>query len=102
MEPSFHYSTVSESIAYLRSKGFDLDFNLEQNCISGENCRLSPHQFEIVEVFRYEGNSDPADEAVVYAIRSEDGQKGILVTGYGVSDDPVSDEMLKKLSYKHE
>jgi hypothetical protein len=100
MEPSFHYSTVSESISYLRSKGFMLDFNLEENCISGTNCRFTPYQFEIVEVFRYEGNTDPADEAVVYAIQSEDGQKGILVTGYGVSDDPVSDEMLRKLSFK--
>lgn len=100
MEPSFHYSTVSESINYLRSKGFVLDFNPEENCISGTNCRFTPHQFEIVEVFRYEGNTDPADEAVVYAIQSEDGQKGILVTGYGVSDDPVSDEMLRKLSFK--
>lgn len=99
MEPSFHYSTVSEAINHLRSKGFNLDFNLEENCISGTNCRFTPEQFEIVEVFRYEGNSDPADEAVVYAILSEDGQKGILVTGYGVSDDPVSERMLRKLSF---
>lgn len=101
MEPTFHYSTVSEAITSLRSRGFTLDFNLEQNCISGSNCRYSPYQFEIVEVFRYEGNSDPADEAAVFAIQSEDGQKGILVTGYGVSDDPVSAEMLQKLAFKH-
>lgn len=58
MEPSFHYSTVSESSKYLRSKGYVLDFNLEENCISGTNCRFTPHQFEIVEVYRYEGNMD--------------------------------------------
>jgi hypothetical protein len=100
MEPSFHYSTVTESINYLRSKGFVLDFNLEENCISGAECRLFPHQFEIAEVFRYEGNTDPADEAVVYGIVSEDGQKGILVTGYGISGDSISEEMLRKLSYQ--
>lgn len=100
MEPTYNYSTVSQAINSLKAKGFTLDFNLEQNCISGSHCRLSPEQFEIVEVFRYEGNSDPADEAVVYAIQSAEGHKGVLVTGYGISHDSVSDAMLKKLTFK--
>jgi hypothetical protein len=100
MEPTYDYSTVSQAINQLKAKGFTLDFNLDQNCISGPDCRLSPEQFEIVEVFRYEGNSDPADEAVVYAIESKEGKKGILVTGYGVAQDSISDSMLKKLTFK--
>jgi hypothetical protein len=36
-------------------------------------------------VHRYEGESDPGDEAVVYAIESKKGIKGILVSGFGAS-----------------
>ena len=65
------------------------------------NLALAPEEFEITEVYRFEGNSDPADEAVVYAIESRHGQKGILVNGFGISADPVSDEMVEKLRLKH-
>jgi hypothetical protein len=56
------------------------------------------NDFEIVDVYRYEGNSDPADEAAVYAIRSKDGHKGVLVTGYGISSEGISSDLLKKLN----
>ena len=59
--------------------------------------KLRPDDFEIVDVFRYEGNSDPADEAAVYAIQPKSNQKGILVTGYGASSDLMSEELLSKL-----
>jgi hypothetical protein len=61
---------------------------------------LSPHEFEIVEVHRYEGNSDPGDEEVVYAIESKHGHKGILVDAFGVYSGEVSTELLEKLSMK--
>ena len=39
-----------------------------------------------------------ADEAVVYAIEGKDGEKGVLVGGYGISADEMTDEMAKKLT----
>ena len=50
-----------------------------------------------MDVYRYEGDTDPADEASVYDIESKSGMKGILVTGYGVSDDTFSTELLAQL-----
>jgi hypothetical protein len=51
-----------------------------------------------VEVYRFEGNTDPADEAIVYGIESTSGMKGVLVTGYGISAEGMGAEMAKKLS----
>ncbi|WP_199120263.1 phosphoribosylpyrophosphate synthetase [Pedobacter sp. ASV28] len=99
MEPLFHYETVSEAIAELTKQGYTTDFNLDQNFLYANGVVLEPHQFEIVQVYRYEGNTDPADEAIVYAIRSESGLKGILVTGYGAIMDGVSPRMLDRLHY---
>jgi hypothetical protein len=93
-----HYGTVTEAINALRAKGFDLDFNLQENCIVCNNNTYNVDEFDIVDVYRYEGNSDPADEAAVYAIQSTNGDKGILVTGYGLSTDEMSADLLSKLS----
>ena len=98
MERRVHYATVSEAIEKLRKQGFTTDFNLEENCIVCNHTKYEADDFEIVDVYRYEGNTDPADEATVYAIESKDGTKGILVTGYGISVDSMSALLLSKLT----
>lgn len=100
MERENHYSTVSEAINELRKQGFTEDFNLEKNCIVCHPDKFEHDEFEIVDVYRYEGNTDPADEATVYAIQSKSGIKGVLVTGYGISNDSLSTEILAKLKFK--
>lgn len=75
-----------------------MDFNLQENCIICNQQKFNPEDFKIVEVYRYEGDSDPADEAIVYAIESKNGLKGVLVNGYGISAETLSSEMAKKLS----
>lgn len=100
MSHQSHYGTVSEALDAFRKKGFNLDFNLEENCIVCGGGKFGADDFEIVDVYRYEGNTDPADEAAVYAIKSATGLKGVLVTGYGTYTDSVSDSILKKLSIR--
>ena len=95
-----HYETVSQAIAELRKRGFTYDFNLEENCITCHPEKFSPGEFEIVDTYRYEGTTDPADEAIVYGIESHSGIKGVLVTSYGAYSDIMSDEMIKKLQFR--
>ncbi len=93
------YDTVSEAIDDLKKRGYTKDFNLEYDCLtcSAGTGPLRPEEFSIVELYRFEGNTDPADEAVVYAIESRHGDKGVLVNGFGPSADPASEEMIEKL-----
>jgi hypothetical protein len=37
----------------------------------------------VVDFFRFEGESDPADNSILYAIETDDGKKGILSDAYG-------------------
>ena len=92
------YDTVSEAVNGLKARGFDLDFNISENCLVCDGGRYDITDFEIVETHRFEGDTDPSDEAVVYAIRSINGLRGVLVNGYGISADTISAEMAKKLS----
>ncbi|HJS55045.1 MAG TPA: hypothetical protein VJ765_10885 [Chitinophagaceae bacterium] len=94
------YDTVSQAVNGLKERGYTLDFNLKANSIECAGQKFDPEDFEISEFHRFEGNSDPADEAVVYAIESKNGMKGVLVNAYGVYSEPLSDEMIKKLSFQ--
>ena len=97
MQHKTHYDTVSKAIEALQQQGYTTDFNIEENALVCSEGKFGADDFEIVDVYRYEGNTDPADEAAVYAIKSSSGVKGILVTGYGASADIASAEILEKL-----
>ena len=92
-----NYDTVSGALAAMRQKGYTEDFNLAENCLICNNQRFNADEFEINEVHRFEGPSDPADEAVVYGIESKNGLKGVLVNGYGYQSEPMSDAIARKL-----
>lgn len=95
------YGTLSQTINGLKAEGYTRDFNIQQDRLVCQETKteLSPDEFEIDGVFRFEGESNPDDEAVLYAISStKDGSKGVLVNGYGVSADDASAELVKKLN----
>ena len=46
-----------------------------------------PDQVRIIDFFRFEGQSDPADNAIMYVIETTDGSKGTLVDAYGAYAD---------------
>ncbi len=98
MEENYHYGTVTEAIDKLREQGYKVDFNIVGEHLVCDSAELGSEDFEIMHVYRYEGNSDPGDEATVYAVESKNGLKGILVSGYGIYSDTISSKILEKLS----
>jgi quercetin dioxygenase-like cupin family protein len=94
-------TTVSEVLNKLKERGYTVDFNLSDNCLicQGDSLKIYPEDFKVDKHYRFEGPSDPGDEAIVYAISSAKHQlKGTLVNGYGVSSDAMTHEMIKALS----
>lgn len=47
----------------------------------------APEDVHIQNFYRFEGDSNPDDEAILYAIQTTDGIKGTLVDAYGPSAD---------------
>jgi hypothetical protein len=95
----YTYDTVTEAINGLKERGYTLDFNLEENeliCLN-PSLRVHPEQFHIHEVYRFEDNTDPDDQAILFAIESDDGHKGILLNAYGAKNDSIADTLVKKL-----
>lgn len=94
-------TTLSEVMRELRKRGYVEDFNLRNDSIFCRDgaCVLYPDDFVIDRYYRFEGQSDPADQAILYAISSERYKmKGVLVNGYGISSNALTDAMVKKLS----
>src|SRR5436190_20034502 len=97
------YVTLSETMNELRKEGYVEDFNLQQNCLEYRNgqFKVFTDEFKIDKYYRFEGQSNPSDQAILYAISSDRYQlKGVLVNAYGIYSDPVTDEMLHKLEMK--
>lgn len=98
------FGTVSETVDGLKKEGYTMDFNIRHKCIvcNQTNTILSPDDFEIDKVYRFEGESNPDDEAVVYAISSPTfGVKGTLVNAYGIYADVPSAALVEKLKKHH-
>ncbi len=72
----YHYATVSKALEELYAKGFLVDFNLQEERIVNNSS-----DFEIVHIYRYEGITDPGDEATVFGIQTKSGEKGVFVAG---------------------
>jgi hypothetical protein len=98
MNMNVSYETVTEAINELAGKGYTIDFNLKENCPANGEGKFDWSGFTITGIYRYEGDSDPADEMIIYAIASDTGLKGTLISGYGVSDDGRVDAIIKQLN----
>lgn len=84
----YSYDTLSEAVNDLIKRGYTTDFLMlkEKDCLicSNRSLELSPEDFVIDEVYRFEGMSDPADASIVYAISSEKfNLKGLVINSYG-------------------
>ncbi|WP_143306746.1 phosphoribosylpyrophosphate synthetase [Chitinophaga vietnamensis] len=94
------YDTVTAALQDLRLRGYTADFNMQFDCIQMNEEKIKPQDFEIVETYRFEGNTDPGDEAIVYAIETKSGKKGVLMHGYGAYAEDISEDMIRKLKSK--
>lgn len=83
--------TVLDAVRQLDMEGFAASFSLRPDGLHCGACRAL-HQTstaEVVRVYRFEGPSDPDEEAVVYALRCPVcGAGGTLVSAFGPSADP--------------
>jgi hypothetical protein len=91
----YHYATVSKALEELKEKGYTVDYNIQESKIIN-----SPNDFEIQHIYRYEGQSDPGDEATVFGIKSSTGEKGVFVAGLNAYADSSAAMVLNDLATK--
>src|SRR5437868_2669826 len=82
--------TLSSCMNSLQSQGYTENFMVNEYGLHGLNADryYNPEEVRIVDFYRFEGESDPGDMAILYALETNDGLKGIISDAFGSAGDP--------------
>lgn len=90
-----------QAVTDLKKRGFNIDFELDKDGrLSNirDHLSLQPEDCKIVEYHRFEGQSNPDDSSIIYAIKSNSGLKGTIVDAYGADSSVKLGNFLNKIS----
>tara|TARA_R110000850_G_scaffold167509_4_gene292560 strand:+ start:400 stop:720 length:321 start_codon:yes stop_codon:yes gene_type:complete len=95
-------TTYSQVLNLLPAKGYGKELNIKRagTIFDDSETIYHPEQLKIVKVYRFEGESDPSDMAVIYLLHSDTDEKGFLLNAYGTysnEDNPYYDEFIKRV-----
>jgi len=92
-------NSLSTCVNKLVRDGYTINFKVdEQGLVAAEDGKhYKPDQVHIKNFFRFEGDSDPADNSILYAIELDNGEKGTLTDAYGSYNDPLIGKFIKQV-----
>jgi hypothetical protein len=90
---------MNEVMAELEEKGFSHDFRIVGNRLLNNKSKksFSSEEVFLVEQYRFEGESDPGDSSILYALETITGEKGIAINTYGADADLETNEFLLRI-----
>jgi len=83
--PNTAMNTMTDTVNSLTSKGYTESFQVTDEglkALTDDSIYQASH-VSISNFYRFEGQSDPSDNAIVYVIETHDGKKGLLVDAFG-------------------
>lgn len=85
-------TTLTSVLERLRVKKHDNEFRMTpQGFTPGNNKYYNPEDLKIIRTYRFEGESDPGDNTIVYLIEAKDGLIGYSMDAYGAYSDHGDD-----------
>ena len=87
-------NTMVDCVNSLARHGFTEDFKAREGGLQMISSKKTykPDEIKILNFYRFEGNSDPSDNSILYALETLDGKRGTLVDAYG----PYADSQVTK------
>jgi hypothetical protein len=96
--------TVTEAVLLLREEGYSGEIAILRGEVCCSTCATA-HPFDQLmadHVFRFEGTSDPGDEAIVIGVTCPAcGAKGVLVSAYGPGADPEEMDGIRMIAERY-
>lgn len=87
--------TMSQIMKKLADKGITEEFRMNENCEMkyNDNPRnYNPDELKILKSYRFEGDSNPGDNAVLYVAADNDGNRGMIIDSYGADSNYPGDK----------
>jgi hypothetical protein len=94
-----YMTEMQKCMRNLEEKGFVDEYKMENGRLQclGNGHEFGPQDVKAVNFYRFEGVSDPDDMAILYAVETNDGRKGILVDAYGYHADTQLGEFMQEV-----
>lgn len=94
-----YMNSLSSCLNKMIGEGYKEDFKVTEQGLqsTSTNKTYSPNEVKVVNFFRFEGPSDPDENAIMYVIETSDGVKGTLVDAYGAYSDTNVDGFIKEV-----
>lgn len=91
--------TLSSCTRKLSADGYVTQFKAHKNELESleTHARYAPDEVKIINFYRFEGESDPSDNAILYVVETSTGEKGTLTDAYGVYTDHKVSEFVKQV-----
>ncbi len=95
--------TLSQVMAKLaKEKGIHREFRMEENGevkLQDSDIVYQPQDLKILKSYRFEGLSNPSDNAVLYVVQDMNDVKGMIIDSYGAeSNHPEAfDEFIREI-----
>lgn len=91
--------TLVQALNEMKKNGYTANFRIENDKLIDEHGQtFSAHQVNINSFERFEGATNPSDSSILYAIETNDGIKGAVVTSYGVYSEADEASFIRKVS----
>jgi ribosomal protein S8 len=92
-----YMKSLANCLKKMVTEGYTEDFQITEEGLESlrKHSNYKPEQIQVVNFFRFEGESDPDDNAILYVIETDDGTKGTLIDAYGVYNDPKVSRFMK-------
>ncbi len=92
-----YMKSLATCLNKMMTEGYTEDFKVTEEGLESlqKNRNYTPEQVHVINFFRFEGPSNPDDNAILYVIETDDGSKGTLVDAYGVYTDPHISQFIK-------
>jgi hypothetical protein len=94
-----YMKSMANCLNRMVSDGYTEDFKVTETGLEAlkEHAHYAPEQVQVVNFFRFEGESDPDDNAILYVIETRDGKKGTLIDAYGIYNDALVSGFMKNV-----
>ena len=100
MEEKKELTTMVSVLEKVRREGYTLDFRVVDKgllrTIDGEQ-QFRPEQVQIVNFYRFEGESYPGDMAILYVLETDTGAKGTISDAYGTYADGTVEAFMRQV-----
>lgn len=102
MEKNNQHTTLVVALNDLGKRGYTGNFSINEECLlnDGDGNLYTHDDVELEEFHRFEGETNPADSSILYAVKTKNGLLGTVVDSYGAQGSETTSDFMNKVKQR--